>query len=112
PEGKTVNSPSGDGNLDFQLLDAPSVEGDTAFGTADDDLPPLPQKLSPAQAARLAEIFDFLHRGIAAAVENVTANEDGTQVQVGFNEWQTVQAVQIFLARYLRAVADPDQQND
>ena len=74
----------------------------------DDDIPPLPQKLTPAQAARLAEIFDYLHRGLTNAVENIESNEDGTEVRLGFGEWQMVQAVQMLLARYGRTIADPD----
>lgn len=77
----------------------------TAF---DDDIPPLPQKLTPAQAARLAEIFDYLHRGLTNAVENIDANDDGTEVRIGFGEWQMIQAVQMLLARYGRTIADPD----
>ena len=84
---------------------APVVPNWTAF---DDDIPPLPQKLTPAQAARLAEIFDYLHRGLTSAVENIDANEDGTEVKLGFAEWQTVQAVQMLLARYGRSVAEPE----
>jgi pSer/pThr/pTyr-binding forkhead associated (FHA) protein len=71
-------------------------------------LPPLPQKLTPAQAARLAEIIDFLHRGLSQATENIQATEDGTQVTLTFADWQKVLAVQMLLARYLRAVAEPD----
>ena len=74
----------------------------------DVDVPPLPQKLTAAQAARLAEVFDYLHRAITSSVENIEANEDGTEVKIGFNEWQTIQAVQMLLARYGRNVADPD----
>jgi hypothetical protein len=75
------------------------------------ELPPLPQKLSPAQAARVAEILDFLHRGLTSAVENVQAlNEDGTLMRLPYAEWQKVQAVQLFLARYLRGVAEPEAQ--
>lgn len=78
----------------------------TAF---DEDIPPLPQKMTPAQAARLAEIFDYLHRGLTNAVENIEANEDGTEVRLGFSEWQTIQAVQMLLARYGRATAEPHE---
>ena len=60
------------------------------------------------QAARLAEIFDYLHRGLTTAVENIDANEDGTEVRLGFGEWQTIQAVQMLLARYGRTIAEPD----
>lgn len=77
----------------------------TAF---EDDLPPLPQKLSPAQAARLSEIFDYLHRGLTNAVENIEANDDGTEIKLGFAEWQTVQAVQMLLARYGRTISEPE----
>jgi pSer/pThr/pTyr-binding forkhead associated (FHA) protein len=80
-----------------------------AWSAFDDDIPPLPQKLTPAQAARLAEIFDYLHRGLTSAVENIDANEEGTEVKIGFNEWQTIQAVQMLLARYGRSVAEPQE---
>lgn len=83
-------------------------EGSKSFTAYDDDLPPLPQKQTPAQAARLAEIFDYLHRGLTQAVENIEANEDGTEVRLGFDEWQKIQAVQMLLARYSRLVAEPE----
>jgi hypothetical protein len=79
-----------------------------AWSAFDDDLPPLPQKLSPAQAARLSEIFDYLHRGLTNAVENIDANEEGTEVKLGFAEWQTIQAVQMLLARYGRTISEPE----
>lgn len=72
------------------------------------ELPPLPQRLTPAQAARLAEILDFLHRGLTSALENIAANEDASQVRLPYSEWQKIQIVQLFLARYLRGVSDPD----
>ena len=85
-----------------------TVKAWTAF---DDDIPPLPNKLTPAQAARLAEMFDYLHRGLTTAVENIEANDDGTEVKLGFAEWQTVQAVQMLLARYGRSIAEPEHKS-
>jgi len=93
---------------------APRVENSTLplpggdWSARDEEVPPLPQRLSGAQAARLSEIFDFLHRGITNAVENIDANEDGTEVKLGFNEWQTIQAVQMLLARYGRSISEPE----
>ena len=84
----------------------PPTPGWTAF---DDDVPPLPQKLSPAQAARLAEMLDYLHKGLTTAVENIEANEDGTEVRIAFSEWQTIQAVQMLLARYARNISEPTE---
>ena len=40
--------------------------------------------------------------------ENIEANDDGTEVKLGFAEWQTIQAVQMLLARYGRMVAEPE----
>ena len=71
-------------------------------------LPPLPQKLTPSQAARLAELLEFLHRQITQATENIQANDEGTQVTLTYGDWQRVLAVQMLLARYTRAVSDPD----
>jgi pSer/pThr/pTyr-binding forkhead associated (FHA) protein len=75
-------------------------------------LPPLPQKMTPSQAARLAELLDFLHRHLTHATENIHANEDATQVALSFADWQRVLAVQMLLARYNRAVAEPDTLDD
>jgi pSer/pThr/pTyr-binding forkhead associated (FHA) protein len=72
-------------------------------------LPPLPLKLAPSQAARLAEILDFLHQGLCQATENIQARDDGSQVNLPFADWQRVLAVQMLLARYLRMVSEPPE---
>jgi hypothetical protein len=74
----------------------------------ENDLPPLPQRMTPAQAARLAEILDYLHRGLATACENIVADENDVQVRIPFAEWQKIQAVELLLARYVRAIGEPD----
>lgn len=74
----------------------------------DSDLPPLPGKLTPAQSARLAEIFDYLHQGLVSASNAVQTPEDAVDVRVPFAEWQKIQAVQMIMARYVRGVAEPD----
>jgi pSer/pThr/pTyr-binding forkhead associated (FHA) protein len=111
-QARTLNV-TAENDLDFDL----NVQGDVtatseAFFIGTRALPPLPQKLTPSQAARLAEILDFLHRGLTLATENITAKDDGTQVSLGYADWQRVLAVQMLLARYLRAVAEPDSLED
>lgn len=71
-------------------------------------LPPLPQKLTPAQAARLAELLDFLHRHLSNAVEHIDSNEEATEVKLTYSDWQKVLALQLVLARYVRGVGDPE----
>ena len=94
-------------DFDLNLKDEVTVTDDALYiGTR--PLPPLPQKLTPSQAARLAEIMDFLHRGLTCATDHINANEDGTQVTLNFADWQKILAVQMLLARYNRAIAEPD----
>jgi pSer/pThr/pTyr-binding forkhead associated (FHA) protein len=97
-----------DREFDLNLRNDVTLKDDGTLFVGKHALPPLPQKLTPAQAARLAEILDFLHRGLTQAIENSVTNEEGTQVSLGFADWQRVLAVQMLLARYLRAVADPE----
>jgi hypothetical protein len=99
-----------DMNLDFDVnpSDAIRLTSDALFiGTK--ALPPLPLKMTPSQAARLAEILDFLHQGLTQATENIEAKEDGTQVTLEYSDWQRLLAVQMLLSRYLRLVADPPE---
>ncbi len=86
------------------------VGADTPWSPLDEDIPPLPRKLTPAQVARLVEIFDYLHRGLSSAVESIEANEDGTEVRLGFEQWQTIQAVQMLLARFSRQLSEPPEE--
>lgn len=96
-----------DCHFDLNIKDeVTESDGDLFLGSQ--PLPPLPQKMSPSQAARLSEILDFLHHHLTQATENIKSNEEGTQVGLSFTDWQSVMAVQKILARYVRAVAEPD----
>jgi pSer/pThr/pTyr-binding forkhead associated (FHA) protein len=94
-------------DFDLNLTDKITTTNGTLF-MGPRPLPPLPQKMSPSQAARLAELLDFLHRHLTSATENIRAPEDANQVTLGYADWQRVMAVQMLLARYVRAVAEPD----
>ena len=61
-----------------------------------------------AYELRKAEERGHILEGLKIAVENIDANEDGTEIRLGFAEWQTVQAVQMLLARFGRMVAEPE----
>jgi pSer/pThr/pTyr-binding forkhead associated (FHA) protein len=98
-----------DHDIDFDLSTQDKVtQADGTLFLGNRPLPPLPQKMSPAQAARLAELLDFLHRHLTAATENIRANDEATQVTLSYPDWQRVLAVHMLLARYVRAIAEPD----
>ncbi len=100
-----------DADFNLNVNDKLTVSQGTLF-LGSRPLPPLPQRMTPAQAARLAELLDFLHRHLTMATENIRANEEGSQVTLGYADWQRVLAVQMVLARYVRAVAEPEALED
>jgi pSer/pThr/pTyr-binding forkhead associated (FHA) protein len=98
-------------NDDFDLEISPTDQVTNKEGTLfvnNRALPPLPQKMSPSQAARLSELLDFLHKQITNATENIQANDETNQVTLSYSDWQRVLGMQMLLARYVRAVSDPD----
>ncbi|MCS7045811.1 MAG: FHA domain-containing protein [Gemmataceae bacterium] len=113
-DGKTVQTAGLDDEpsqaVDFELdLGANVTLTRDALFIGNRALPPMPLKMTPSQAARFAEILDFLHQGLTEATANIQAKEDGTQVTLDYADWQKVLAVQMLLARYLRLIAEPPE---
>jgi pSer/pThr/pTyr-binding forkhead associated (FHA) protein len=104
PKPSDATQAANPADFDSDFEDAP----DPFWAASDHNLPELPQKLTPSQAARLSEIFDYLHRGLSSATEELDVAEESGTVTISFPDWQKVQAVQMLLARYLRAVSEPD----
>lgn len=95
------------GDYDFDpKAPVAAVKGELYVGNR--PLPPLPLKMTPAQAARLAEILDFLHQNLVRATEVIQTDENASRVTLEFADWQRILAVQMLLARYVRGVADPE----
>jgi pSer/pThr/pTyr-binding forkhead associated (FHA) protein len=99
-----------DADFDLNVKEDATVNSSGLF-VHNFQLPPLPLKLSPSQAARIAEIIDLLHRGLCRATESIEANDDGSQIVLSFADWQKILGVQMLLALYLRAVTEPDALN-
>lgn len=95
--------------LDFTIADDKvEVSSNESLRIGRFKFPPLPQKLSPSQAARLAEMLDFLHRSLSAVIPAAQTSEDGTEVHLDFSTWQKLLQTELLLARYCRAITDPD----
>jgi pSer/pThr/pTyr-binding forkhead associated (FHA) protein len=71
------------------------------------DPPPLPRRLSPAQAALLAEVVDFLHRGLADAISGVHIPPGASEARLSLSSWQRVQALLVILSQYSRDISEP-----
>jgi len=94
------------------LLDPHDPPATDKFWASVQHPPALPRKLHASQAARLTEILDFLHRGIASAADGIRTEPGGEQVTIPLADWLKVQAVQALLAHYARAVSEPGAESD
>jgi predicted component of type VI protein secretion system len=106
-----MEAPPEDADLEFDLTDDQVRITSNGLVIANREFPPLPMRMTPSQAARLAEIFDLMHRGLMHTTEPVQTVNEGTQVILDFSTWQKVLAVQMLLARYHRAITEPESWN-
>ncbi|RLS32061.1 MAG: FHA domain-containing protein [Planctomycetota bacterium] len=71
------------------------------------DLPPLPERLSPAQSAELGELFDHVQAVLREATEGAVMRPGNERVEIDFAHWQVVLDLQAKLAGMLRSISDP-----
>ncbi|MEQ1831285.1 MAG: FHA domain-containing protein [Pirellula sp.] len=70
--------------------------------------PVLPERLSPSQAAQLAELLEYLHARIGEVVDAVKINEKRASINVDIATWQLMLQLYSRLAELIRGIADPD----
>lgn len=80
-------------------------QGNVFYG--DNPLPSLPNKLSASQSARLAELFEYLHRQLTLATNSMYSDEEGSHIALKYSDWQKIQSIHLILAKYARAIIDP-----
>jgi pSer/pThr/pTyr-binding forkhead associated (FHA) protein len=114
PQGKTVSGTLAGEAMDFDLNVTASanqfIPPTRRWGQNGElNYPPLPQKLSAAQAAYLSELFDHLQTRVNRVLDRYDHAEDLSTFTVRLREWQEIVEVSLLLARYSKAVTDPEQ---
>lgn len=72
--------------------------------------PELPSNLSPAQAAQLSEMIEYLHIRIRHLLTSVQVDRDDEQrVLLSAEHWQHLLDLQARLAIYLKKIGDPEE---
>jgi hypothetical protein len=71
--------------------------------------PELPDRLSPGQAAQLAELLEYFHLRLRNLITSVHADPRGNKVVLEVRQWQAIVDLQARIAEYLRQVGDPSQ---
>jgi pSer/pThr/pTyr-binding forkhead associated (FHA) protein len=69
--------------------------------------PDLPERLSPGQAAQLAEILEFLHLRLRNLVSSVSVDGKSSRVILDLRQWQALLDLQARVSEYLRRIGEP-----
>jgi hypothetical protein len=69
--------------------------------------PPLPDRLSPAQAAEMAELLDYVQAVLREATEGAVMRPGNERIEIDFAHWQAVLDLQARLAELLRKIGAP-----
>jgi pSer/pThr/pTyr-binding forkhead associated (FHA) protein len=69
--------------------------------------PELPERLTPGQAAQLAELLEFLHLRLRNLIGSVQVDNKSPKVVLEMRQWQALVDLQARLAEYLRLVGEP-----
>ena len=71
--------------------------------------PDLPDRLSPGQAAQLAELLEYAHIRLRHLLDTVQTEGKGESLTLGMRQWQGLLDLQSRLGEYLRMVSDPNR---
>jgi pSer/pThr/pTyr-binding forkhead associated (FHA) protein len=94
-------------SLDFELI---FESGPEARGLLHTLSPPdLPAALSPGQTAQLAELLQYFHLRMRGLMQSVKPKGKTDRVTLDVREWQNLIDIYDRLARYLRAVGEPNE---
>ncbi|UUO06568.1 FHA domain-containing protein [Blastopirellula sp. J2-11] len=97
---------------------ASSLEFELNWNNQEEDLqaaiyslepPELPERLSPAQAAQLAELLEYVHIRIRHLLLSVEVNEAAEKVALDTREWQNLLDLQARISVLLRRIGDPGE---
>lgn len=72
------------------------------------DPPPLPERMSPGQAAQLSEVIEFLHMHLRSIVADVEIEPRMNRIMLSNKQWQKVLDAQARLAEFLLKISDPE----
>ena len=70
----------------------------------------MPDRLTPGQAAQLAELLEYMHIRMRNLINSAKMDGKGDKVSLELHQWQSLLDLQSRLAEYLRIVSDPNRQ--
>ncbi len=92
-------------DLGFELNCTDDTEIRAAMNVLDP--PGLPERMSPGQAAQLADLMSFLHIRMRSLIQSASENGPDRMV-LSFHKWQSLIDLQSRLAEYIRQISNPE----
>jgi pSer/pThr/pTyr-binding forkhead associated (FHA) protein len=92
-------------DLEFELNCTDDTEIRAAMNVLDP--PGLPERLSPGQAAQLADLMSFVHIRMRSLIQSASENGPDRMV-LSFHKWQSLIDLQSRLAEYIRQISNPE----
>jgi predicted component of type VI protein secretion system len=89
-------------------LDLPEVGEAALLPLLTSEPPELPEHLSPAQAAQLYELLQYVHQRIRGLIESAKPVNATGRVTLDWGQWQGLLDVQSRLAEYMHRVSNPE----
>lgn len=68
--------------------------------------PEIPARMSPGQAAQLAEMLEYLHVKLRNLIGAVRVDSRSQQVTLDFRQWQAILELQARVAEYIRQIGN------
>lgn len=69
--------------------------------------PELPDRMTPGQAAQLAEILEYLHVRLRNLILSATVENKTSKITLDLRQWQSLIDLQARLSEYLRRIGNP-----
>ena len=99
--GKAANVSS----LDFELNWSEDCDRQATLHALEP--PEVPERMTPGQAAQLAEMLEFLHIRLRTLINSVQMDAKDQQVNLDFRQWQALLELQSRISEYLRQIGEP-----
>jgi pSer/pThr/pTyr-binding forkhead associated (FHA) protein len=71
--------------------------------------PDLPDRMTPGQAAQLAEILEFLHVRLRNLIQSASVENKTSKITLDLRQWQSLIDLQARLSEYLRLIGNPQE---
>ena len=69
--------------------------------------PEIPERMSPGQAAQLAELLEFLHIRLRNLISSVEVDGKSQKIPLEIRQWQAILDLQGRVSEYLRQIGNP-----